>query len=91
MKKFNLFKEIITVDKKSLLQAINSTKTFGINIKGEIKYEPFDEKEILIFKGKHTPKPVNALMPTKAPTLADVLGKNYQVVEDDDRVTGKSS
>jgi hypothetical protein len=29
-------------------------------------------------------------MPTKAPTLADVLGKNYQVVEDDDRVLIKA-
>jgi len=60
MKKFNLFNEIITVNKQELLQAINSAKEYGINIKGEIKYLPFDEKEILIYQEKHSPQPTNA-------------------------------
>jgi hypothetical protein len=90
MKKFNLFKEIITVNKSELLKAINASKEFGINIKGEIKPAPFNEKEILIYQGKYTPQPTNALMPKKAPSLADIFGKNYQIVEDDDRVLIKA-
>ena len=90
MKKFNLFKEIITADKKEILQAINSGKTFAINIKGEIKYEPYGDKEILIFSGKHTVRPVSALTPPTPPKIEDVFGKNYQIVEDDERVLIKA-
>ena len=90
MKQFNLFKEIITVDKSALLNAVNSTKEFGININGDILFAPFNEKEILIYQGKHTPETPNALMPSKPKTLADILGKNYQVVEDDERVLLKA-
>ncbi len=90
MKKFNLFNEIIIVNQPALLNAINSSKTFGINEKGDIVYPPYNEKEILIFEGKHTPKPTSALMQAKAPTLSDIFGKNYQVVEDDDRVLIKA-
>jgi len=90
MKKFNLFKEIITVNKKSFLNAINSSKIFGITIKGDIVFEPFAHKEILIFSAKHTPSPINALTPNKAPSLSDILGKNYQVIEDEDRVLIKA-
>jgi hypothetical protein len=90
MKKFNLFNEIITVNKGDLLNAINTTQEFGINIKGEIKQAPFEDKEILIYQGKYTPQQTNALMPSKAKTLPEILGKNYQVVEDDDRVLIKA-
>ena len=80
MKKFNLFNEIITADKSSLLQAINTSKVFGININGEIKYEPFDDKEILIYRGK----------PDIVENFTKVLGKNYQLVEDENRVLIKA-
>ena len=90
MKKFNLFNEIIIVDKQSLLQAINSSKTFAIDINGEIKYEPFTQRDILIYITKHTPQKANALMPNKQPTLANIFGKNYQIVEDEDRVLIKA-
>ena len=90
MKIFNLFKEIITVDKKSLLQAINTNRSFGINIYGEIKSEPYAEKEILIFSGKNTPKAASALAPAAALQIADFFGKNYQIVEDEDRVLIKA-
>ena len=90
MKKFNLFKEIITVDKSAFVQAINSSKVYGINIKGEVVYAPFKENEILIYEGKHTPQVNNALMPSKPLALTEILGKNYQVVEDDDRVLIKA-
>lgn len=90
MKKFNLFKEIIITNKQSLLTAINSSKVFGIKIDGEIVYEPFNEKDIFIYQGKHTPMQSNALMPTKSPSLQELLGKNYQIVEDEDRVLIKA-
>jgi len=90
MKKFNLFKEIITVKRTDLLNAINSGKTFGINIHGEVLYEPYAPKEILIFSGKHTPKPVTALTPPSPLTIEDILGKNYQIVVDDERLLIKA-
>ncbi|MFT5836053.1 MAG: hypothetical protein ACI9RG_000947 [Sulfurimonas sp.] len=80
MKKFNLFNEIIITDKVNLLQAINSSKVFAINTNGDIKYEPFEDKEILIYKGK----------PEIVQNFEKVLGKNYQIVEDEDRVLIKA-
>jgi len=90
MKKFNLFKEIITAKKSEVIGAINSGKTFAINYKGEIKNPPYADKEILIFEGKHTAKPVSALTPATPVQLADVFGNNYQIVEDDERVLIKA-
>jgi len=80
MKKFNLFNEIITVEKSALLSAINSSKTFAINIYGEIKFEPLDDKEMLIYQGQ----------PEVVERFEDVLGKNYQLVEDRDRILIKA-
>ena len=80
MKKFNLFKEIIIVDKPTLIDAINSNKPFAINIKGEIKFEPLDDNEILIYQGK----------PEIVDNFSQVLGKNYQLVEDEERVLIKA-
>ncbi len=90
MKKFNLFKEIIVAKKTALLQAVNSSKTFGIDIQGEVKYEPFSDIDIFIYIGKHIPKQTSALSPAEPFSLENVLGKNYQVVEDDERVLIKA-
>ena len=90
MKIFNLFNEIITANKQELQKAINSTRLFGINIQGEIVYAPFEAQEILIYQGQHTPQPINALMPAKAQTIEELMGKNYQVLIDDDRVLIKA-
>ena len=90
MKKFNLFKEIIIVNKASLLQAINSSKVFAINIRGKVLYAPIGENEILIYEGKYTPAPTNALMPPAVPSLESMLGRNYQLVIDDERVLIKA-
>jgi len=90
MKKFNLFNEIIVTDKKELLSAINSQKEFAINIKGEILFAPFGNKEILIFSTQHKPAKTNALMPQKPLTLAEIFGNNYQIVEDGQRVLIKA-
>jgi len=81
MKKFNLFKEIITANKADVLNAINKNQVFGININGEIVYEPFSNKEIFIFKDK---------IELKKQTIQDMFGKNYQVVEDGERVLIKA-
>lgn len=80
MKKFNLIKEIIVADKVKLVDVINSKKVFGINIYGDICFEPFNEKEMLVFK--------STLKDTTS--LSDFFGNNYQVVEDDDRVLLKA-
>jgi hypothetical protein len=90
MKKFNLFNEIIVTSKKELLNAVNSQKEFGINIKGKIVFAPFEAKEILIYQGRHTAQRPNALMPHKIPTLSEMLGDKYQIVEDDDRLLIKA-
>ena len=75
MKKFNLYNEIIVTDKTLLTDAINTKKTFGIDIYGKIIYAPFSEKDILIYKG----------------TPADItLTNNYQVVEDGQRILIKA-
>ena len=80
MKKFNLFKEIIVVDKNTLLEAMSSQKHFGIRIDGEICYEPFTTADILIYSG----------VSADNNSIESTLGKNYQIVEDDDRVLIKA-
>ncbi|OHD96592.1 MAG: hypothetical protein A3E21_02990 [Sulfurimonas sp. RIFCSPHIGHO2_12_FULL_36_9] len=80
MKKFNLFKEIIIADRNVLTEAINSGKLFGIRVDGNICYEPFTLDDILIYRG--TP---DASLP-----IETIFGKNYQVLEDNDRVLIKA-
>jgi len=90
MKKFNLFKEIIIVNKPELLQAINSSKEFGIEINGNISFAPFENNEILIYQGQHKPVHTSALTPTAPLSLDNILGKHYQIVEDNDRILIKA-
>lgn len=80
MKKINLFNEIFITQKSLLLQAINSSNIFGIDIYGKIKYEPFVDSDIFIYKSK--PKITN--------DFEKILGTNYQVVEDANRVLIKA-
>ena len=91
MKQFNLFKEIVIVDKVLLLNAINSSKEFGITTKGDIKAAPYTQNDAFIYKGTITKEPTSALMPTKPKSLSDLLGTNYKIVEDDDRVLIKAA
>ncbi len=81
MKKFNLFKEIIIANKEELLEAVNSDKIFGIRVDGSICYEPFGAHDALIFSGIAQMKG----------SLEEALGKNYQVVEDEERVLIKAA
>jgi len=90
MKKFNLFKEIITASRDEVIKAINSTKSFGINYKGDVVYAPYGEKEILIFSGKHTPQAASTLTPVSPVKLSEIFGKKYQIVEDNERLLIKA-
>ena len=88
MKKFNLLKEIIIVDKNELLNAINSQKEFGIKLDGSITYEP--QNEIVIYKGKHTPK-ISALAPPKPISIQEMLGENYRIAESEGKIGIKAA
>ncbi|MDA3945709.1 MAG: hypothetical protein PF439_03400 [Helicobacteraceae bacterium] len=91
MKKFNLVKEIIVIARDELLKAINTNKEFAINYKGEVVSPPYANNEICIFKGKAEAPKASALSMPKPQTIAQILGKNYKVVEDEDRVLVKAA
>lgn len=91
MKKFNLVKEIIVIDRNALLTAINTNREFAINYKGDVVMPPYAEKEIYIFKGKAEAPKASALSMPKPQTIAQILGSNYKVVEDEDRVLIKAA
>lgn len=80
MRKFNLFKEIIVANRDNIKNAIDSGKIFGIRVDGNICYEPFSLNDILIYRGIP-----NANLPIEV-----AFGKNYQILEDDDRVLIKA-
>lgn len=89
MKKFNLFKEIVVVAKNDFLNAVNSAKTFAITLSGEIRYAPFSEDTISIFEGQIPP--ISPLSTTLSRPISEMLGKEYRVVEDDDRILIKAA
>ena len=88
MKKVNLLKEIIVVNKDELLKAINSQKEFGIKLDGSITYTP--DNDIIIFKAKHTPK-TSALSSPKSFDLGEFFGHNYKIAEVEDKIGIKAS
>lgn len=91
MKQFNLFKEIIVVNKSELLKAINSNKEFGITIEGKIISENTEERHIYIFKGRPSiPAPSTLMANPKPASIESMFGNNYKVVEDEDRVLIKA-
>jgi hypothetical protein len=80
MRKFNLFKEIIVANKNDLVNAKNSYDEFGVDIEGRICKKPFSRNDILIFSGRGD----------RDISLSEMFGKNYQVVEDGERVLIKA-
>ncbi len=89
MKKFNLFKEIIVIERNDFMHALNSHKKFAITYKGEIVFEPFPLTLISIYEGSI---PSASLMSTNlARPIGEMLGKEYRVVEDEDRLLIKAS
>ncbi|WP_345969369.1 hypothetical protein WCX72_08410 [Sulfurimonas sp. HSL1-6] len=91
MKKFNLVKEIISVDKPAMMAAVNGGKPFGITMKGEIQYPPYDARSCYLFQGSVARPAPSALMPTQPKSLAELLGGNMQVVEVEDRILIKAA
>ncbi|MDD5212432.1 MAG: hypothetical protein PHV62_08440 [Sulfuricurvum sp.] len=89
MKKFNLFKEIIVVSKANFLHALNSSKRFAISYDGEIVYEPFSSNLISIYEGSIPP--ISPLSTNLSRPISEMLGKEYRIVEDDDRILIKAS
>lgn len=89
MKKFNLFKEIIVVSRNEFMNAVNSAKEFAITFAGEIRYAPFPSDTISIFEGKISP--LSPLATTLSRPISSMLGDNYRIVEDDDRILIKAS
>lgn len=89
MKKFNLFKEIIVVARTDFMNAINSAKPFAITVAGEIRYAPFPPDTISIFEGQVPP--LSPLSTTLSRPISEMLGKDYRIVEDDDRILIKAA
>ena len=81
MKKFNLFNEIIVVNKSDLQKAITKDEEFGIDIKGNIiDNSSYSKDDIYIFKAKAD----------KNVSLIKAFGNKYQLAEDNDRVLIKA-
>jgi len=89
MKKFNLFKEIIVTRRTDFMNAINANKKFAITHEGKIEFEPFNPTLIAIFEG--TIPLLSPLSTTLQRPLTEMLGKDYRIVEDDDRILIKAS
>lgn len=81
MKKFNLFNEVIVVNKSELQNIMLKGEEFGIDIYGNIiDNSSYTKDDIYIFKGK-----------TDADLeLIKSFGNKYQLVEDGDRVLIKA-
>ncbi len=91
MKKFNLIKEIISIEKPPFMAAINSAKPFGITIEGEIVTPPYENDKRYIFQGSVSRPAPSPMMPAKQPGLAELLGGKMQVVEVEDRILIKAA
>ena len=91
MKKINLVKAIISVEKAAFMAAINGAKPFGITVEGTIQHPPYDPRGLYIFQGSVTPPSPSALAPARTESLAELLGGNMQVVEVEDRVLIKAA
>jgi hypothetical protein len=89
VKKFNLFKEIIVVNRSDFMRGLNSHQRFAISTNGEVVFEPFSPDLISIYEGSIPP--VSALATNLARPLSDILGKNYQILEDEDRILIKAA
>jgi len=90
MKKFNLHNEIIVASRSELFKAINAGKKFAITITGDVHYEPFASDEIYIYQGCVAVLRSSALSMPKASSLQELLGNDYKIVEDDERLLIKA-
>jgi hypothetical protein len=80
MKKFNIDNERIIVEKKSIMEAINSGKTFGITHLGKVVYPPYNTSDIFIFKGSmDIDAPSFAIAKEKG--VSTIFGELYKIEE----------
>ena len=91
LNKINLYEEIIEVPEQELSKALSSNKDFGITIKGELRYAPFDPFDIFIYQRSNPPSASTALSISKPENRQELLGKNYQIVEKNDKVLIKAA
>lgn len=92
MKKCNLFNEIIVVDRSALMRAIQSGGEFGITLSGEVVALPSEVRHIFIYQGKMTPPKASPLSPKQeSRSLPELFGRDYRVVEDEERILLKVS
>lgn len=91
MKKVNLFKEIIVVQRQPLMQAINRAEPFAITLSGEVTSEAFEGSDLLVFQGTITPQTPSALQLQAPKSLTELFGSEYQIVEDGERILFKVS
>jgi len=89
MKKFNLFKEIIVVQRTDFMRAVNASKPFAISHKGEIVFEPFPADLVSVYEG--TIPPLSPLATDRSRPIPAMLGDAYRIVEDDDRILIKAA
>jgi len=81
MKKFNLFREVIVVNKSDLQNIINKSEEFAIDIYGNIiNNSSYTKNDIYIFK---------SIADTEV-ELVKSFGNSYQLVEDGERVLIKA-
>jgi hypothetical protein len=87
MKKINLLNELIIVSNSELTQALNSDKEFGITIKGDIRYAPFDPVDIFIYQSETT----SSRLLSSATPKQELLGENYEIVENGEQILIKAA
>ena len=71
------------------MRGLNSNKRFAISYKGDVVFEPFAPDLISIYEG--IIPPVSPLATNLARPLSEILGKDYRIVEDDDRILIKAA
>ncbi len=88
MKKINLFEEIVVVDKALLLKALESSKAFGITYDGRVVDDDCEKALIYFGVAKLTP---SFVAPQKSLDIQELLGKEYRVIEESEKVLIKAS
>ena len=83
--KINISEKIVTLEDKELSLALSANKEFGITLKGEIKYAPFEPYDIFIYQGTVAPEQL-ASKGSVSSKFKKALGKNYQVIEKGDKI-----
>ena len=86
MKKINLLNELIILSNNEFTQALSSDKEFGITIKGDIKYAPFNPADIFIYQGKNS-----SPLLTSNLSGQELLGTGYEVIKDGERILIKAA